>query len=148
MQRESIRMLNKYLRLKVQHQSLTSKFIDEYGGKFFGMDFSKWLRKEEVKKDLNEYIIDKSGKTTAGMEQIGDQSEKGKAAKLLDDDLDEDDFLHDIKEGEDDLLEDELDMHLSRHYATRAIVDREDTLPPILPHGILRRTWHKNDDET
>ncbi|KAL2652628.1 hypothetical protein R1flu_020756 [Riccia fluitans] len=82
-------MLNKYLRSKAQCQLLTSKFTNKYGGKNFGVNLSKWLHKEEVKEDLNEDIIDKFGKTTDKNEQIGDQSEKGKATKLFEDDLED-----------------------------------------------------------
>ncbi|KAL2651560.1 hypothetical protein R1flu_019688 [Riccia fluitans] len=131
-QRKSIRMINKYLRSKAQHQLLTSKFTDGYGGKIFGVDLSKWLRKEEVKEDLNEDIIDKFGKTTTKNEQLGDQSEKGKAIKLFRDNLEDDDFLSDIDEGEEVLSEDEFDMPLRRHYAIGATLDRKDTLSPIL----------------
>ncbi|KAL2621397.1 hypothetical protein R1flu_001602 [Riccia fluitans] len=107
MRRKSIRMLNKYLWSKAQCQLLTNKFIEEYGGKNFGIDLSKWLRKEEVEEDLNEDIIDKSRKRTTKNEQIRDQSEKGKATKLFKDDLEDDDFLSDIDEGEEVLSEDE-----------------------------------------
>ncbi|KAL2644521.1 hypothetical protein R1flu_012108 [Riccia fluitans] len=125
-------MLNNYLRSKAQCQLLTSKFTDEYGDNIFYVDLSKWLCKEEVEEDLNEDIIDKSGKTTARNDHIGDQSKKGKATKLFEDDLDDDDFLSDTDEVKEVLSEDELDMPSCRRYATRATMDREDTLRPIL----------------
>ncbi|KAL2622445.1 hypothetical protein R1flu_002650 [Riccia fluitans] len=131
-QRKSISMLNKYLQSEAQRQLLTSKFSDEYGGKICGVDLRKWLRKEEVKEHLNEDIIDKFRKTTAKNEQISDQSKKGKATKLFEDDLEDDDFLSDIDEGEEVFSEDEFDMPLRRCYAIGATLDRKDTSPPIL----------------
>ncbi|KAL2609143.1 hypothetical protein R1flu_027716 [Riccia fluitans] len=99
MQRKPVRMLNKYLRSKAQRQLLKSKFIDKYGGKIFCVSLSKCLCKEEVKENLNEDIIDKSRKTTFGNERMGEKSKKGKAAKLFEDDLEDDDFLSDIDKG-------------------------------------------------
>ncbi|KAL2630971.1 hypothetical protein R1flu_015657 [Riccia fluitans] len=111
-QRKFVRMLNKYLRSKAQRQLLTSKFTNEYEGKIFGVDLSKWLHKEEVEDDLNEDIIAPSGKTTSGNEVMEAKSEKGKVAKLFEDD---DDFLSDIEEGEDDLSAKDIEDMPFRH---------------------------------